>query len=49
MAPTPILFVIHTVTIATMLNFNGGNNGRGLKKCYGETDLYEIGLKRLLD
>ena len=31
MGPSAILSVIHTVTIATMLNFNGGNNGHGLK------------------
>ena len=27
--PSPILFVFHTVTIGTMLNFNDGNNGHG--------------------
>ena len=32
MDPSPILSVIHTVTIGTMLNNNGGNNGYGLKK-----------------
>ena len=31
MGPSPILSVIHTVTIVTMLNNNGGNNGPGLK------------------
>ena len=25
----PILFIIHTVTIGTMLNFNDSNNGHG--------------------
>ena len=29
--PSPNLSVIHTVTIGTMLNLNGGNNGHGLK------------------
>ena len=29
--PSPILSVIHTVTIGTMLNFNGGNNEDRLK------------------
>ena len=28
----PILSVIHTTTIGTMLNFNGGYNGHGIKK-----------------
>ena len=27
-----ILSVIHIISIGTMLNFNGGNNGHGLKK-----------------
>ena len=31
MSPSPILSVIHRVTIGTMLNFNGDNNGHGLK------------------
>ena len=31
MGPSPILSIIHTFTIGTMLNFNGGNNGHGLK------------------
>ena len=26
MSPSPILSVIDTITIGTMLNFNGGNN-----------------------
>ena len=26
-----ILSIIHTITIGTMRNFNGGNNGHGLK------------------
>ena len=26
MGPSPILSIIYTVTIGTMLNFNGGNN-----------------------
>ena len=29
--PSPILSIIHTVTIGTMLNFNGCNNGHGVK------------------
>ena len=28
---SPILSVIHTVAIDTVLNSNGGNNGHGLK------------------
>ena len=28
--PSPILSVIHIITIDTMINFNGGNNGREL-------------------
>ena len=32
MGPSPILFVIHTVTTGTMLNFKGGNKGHGLTK-----------------
>ena len=35
----PILSVIHTTTIGTMLNFNGGYNGHGIKKRYVQTDL----------
>ena len=31
MGPLPILSVIHTITIGTMLNFNCGNNGHGLQ------------------
>ena len=31
MGRSPILSVIHTVAIGTMLNFNGGNNGQGLQ------------------
>ena len=27
MGPSPILSIIHTVTIDTKLNFNGGNKG----------------------
>ena len=27
----PFLSIIHTITIGTILNFNGGNNGHGLK------------------
>ena len=27
----PILSVIHTITIGTMLNLNGGNNARGIR------------------
>ena len=34
MDPSPILSIIHTVTIGTNLNFNGGNNGHGLKKLH---------------
>ena len=29
---SPIRCIIHTVTIGTILNFNGGNNRHGLKK-----------------
>ena len=31
MSTSPILSVIHTITIDTMLNLNGCNNGHGLK------------------
>ena len=31
MVRQPILSIIHTITIGTVLNNNGGNNGRGLK------------------
>ena len=31
MGPLPILSIIHTITIGTMLNFNGGNNGHWLE------------------
>ena len=31
MGPSPILSVVHTVTVGTMLNLNGGNNGHMLK------------------
>ena len=30
MGPSPILSVIHTVTIGTVFNFNSDNNGHGL-------------------
>ena len=32
MGPSPILFAIHSISIGIMLNFNGGNNGHGLKR-----------------
>ena len=31
MDPPPILSIIHTITIGTILNFNVGSNGHGLK------------------
>ena len=31
MGPSTILSVIHIISIGTMLNFNGNNNGHGLK------------------
>ena len=31
MGPLPVLSIIHTITIGTMLNFNGGNNGHWLE------------------
>ena len=34
MGLSPILSVIHTVTVGTMLNFKSGNNRHGLKKRY---------------
>ena len=34
MGQSPIQPVIHAVTIGTMLTFNGGNKGHGLKKRY---------------
>ena len=36
--PSPILSVIHTLTIGTMVNFSGGNNGQA-QKHYLHTDL----------
>ena len=38
MGPSPILTVIHTENISTMLNSNGDNNGHELKNV---TDLEE--------
>ena len=32
MGLSPILSIIHAVTIDTMLNFNGGNNGHWVKR-----------------
>ena len=40
MGPSPVLSIIHIITIGTMLNFNGGNNGHGLKKHYVKRDLH---------
>ena len=37
MGPSPILSIIHTVTIDTKLNFNGGNKGHGIKNVMGMT------------
>ena len=34
MGPPPILSFTHTITIGTMLNFNGGNNGHELKTLF---------------
>ena len=34
MGPSPILSIIHRVINGTMLNFNGSNNGQGLKHPY---------------
>ena len=34
LGPSPIMSVIHIVTTGTMLNYNGGNKGHGLKKRY---------------
>ena len=31
MGPSPIVSVIRTITTITMLNFNSGNNGHGLR------------------
>ena len=45
MGPSPILSIIHTITIATGLNFNGGNNGHGLQKY---TDLNQFDVKSAL-
>ena len=39
MGPLQILSIIHTVTIGTMLNCNGGNNRQWAKKRYVQTDL----------
>ena len=38
---SPIRCIIHTVTIGTMLNYNGDNNGHGLK------DVFVIGRLKL--
>ena len=38
MGPLPILLITHIITIGTILNFNGGNNGH-LTKRYMKTDL----------
>ena len=32
MGPSPILYVVRTITIGTMLNFNGGYNEHRLNK-----------------
>ena len=42
MAPSTILSIIHTVTIGAMPNFNGGNNGHGLKRVTFEQTLNRI-------
>ena len=34
MVSSPFLSIIHIVAVGTMLNFNGGNNGHGLKTLY---------------
>ena len=34
MGLSPILSIIHTITIGMKLNFNIGNNGHGLKNEY---------------
>ena len=34
MGPVPIMFFIHTATIATMLNFNVSKNEHGINKHY---------------
>ena len=39
MGMSPILYAIHTITIGTMLNFNGDNNGHGLKNLMYKEDL----------
>ena len=54
MGPSPILSIIDTVTIDPMLNFNGGNNGHGLKILYvnrpsDSTRCVSIGQMRKLD
>ena len=39
MGPSPNLSIIHTVTIGTMLNNNGGNTGHGLKTLHANRHL----------
>ena len=46
MDPSPILSVIHIVSIGTMLNNNGGNNGKGLKNITCKQTLWSLNLHR---
>ena len=39
--PSPILSVLHTITIGTILNFNGGNNGHKLKTLHVNRTLWK--------
>ena len=45
MGPLPILSIIHTVTISTILNFNGYSNRHGLKtlRCKQTFNTMEFG------
>ena len=47
MGPSPILPIIHTVTISTMLNNKGGNNGHGLKNSTCKQTLTDLDQLRL--
>ena len=40
----PILFITHTVTIGTMLNFNDSNSGHGLKNVTCKQTLHDVRL-----
>ena len=41
MGPSPILSVIHTIPIGTVLNCNGGSNGHRLKNLHVNSPVHE--------